>query len=56
VTAGHAGGLFLPLLQGIVLDASGPRAGMAITAVLCAVMLLLVVAGKRGMAASLRQA
>jgi fucose permease len=39
VTIGNAGGLFLPLVQGHVLDNSGPRAGMAITAALCALML-----------------
>lgn len=44
VTVGNAGGLVLPLAQGAVLDASGPRAGMAITAGLCIVMLLALAA------------
>jgi fucose permease len=38
VTAGNAGGLFFPYAQGIVLVSSGPREGMAVTAILCGVM------------------
>ncbi len=48
VTVGNAGGLFLPLVQGAVLDSAGPRAGMAITAGLCAAMLALLLSGQRG--------
>jgi fucose permease len=54
VTVGNAGGLFLPLIQGAVLDSAGPRAGMTITAALCIIMLLLVL-GRRG-ATTLRTA
>ena len=47
VTVGNAGGLFLPLVQGAVLDSAGPRAGMAITAALCAAMLALLLSGQK---------
>ena len=47
VTVGNAGGLFLPLVQGAVLDSAGPRAGMAITAGLCFAMIALLVSGQQ---------
>jgi fucose permease len=41
VTVGNAGGVLLPWLQGRVLVGAGPRAGMAVSAALCAGMLLI---------------
>lgn len=48
VTVGNAGGLFLPLLQGAVLDGVGPRAGMAMTAALCILMAAALQAANSG--------
>lgn len=45
VTAGNAGGLFFPYAQGVVLVASGPREGMAVTAALCGLMALFALCG-----------
>ncbi len=44
VTMGAAGGLAIPWLQGKVLVGAGPTEGVAVTAVLCALMLIMVVA------------
>ena len=46
VTIGNAGGIFLPWLQGRVLVASGPGAGVAISAILCAGMLALLASSR----------
>jgi fucose permease len=48
VTVGNGGGIVLPVIQGRVLVGSGPQAGMAISALLCAGMLVLAVVGSRG--------
>jgi fucose permease len=53
VTVGNAGGIFLPWVQGRILVTEGPGAGVAISAVLCALMLVLLVAS-RGMAGTHR--
>jgi fucose permease len=42
VTMGNAGGLALPWLQGKILVGAGPAEGVAVTAVLCAIMFLAV--------------
>ncbi len=44
VTAGNAGGVAIPFLQGTVLVASGAQAGISVTAALCAAMLVVAVA------------
>jgi fucose permease len=44
VTIGNAGGLVLPWLQGLVLVGAGPAEGVAMTAVLCALMLAITLA------------
>lgn len=46
VTIGNAGGLFLPWFQGRVLVANGPGAGVAISAILCALMLALLLSSR----------
>jgi fucose permease len=51
VTLGNGGGVILPWLQGRVLVESGPRAGMAVSAVLCAGMLALATGTLRRSAA-----
>ena len=38
VTLGNAGGIVIPWLQGRILVDTGPRQGVGVTAVLCAVM------------------
>lgn len=43
VTMGNAGGLALPWLQGKILVGAGPAEGVAVTAVLCALMLVMIV-------------
>ena len=43
VTMGNSGGLLLPWLQGKVLVGAGPTQGVAVTAVLCALMFAIVV-------------
>lgn len=50
VTMGNAGGLAIPWLQGKVLVGAGPAQGVAVTAVLCAVMFVMVAGfrAKRG--------
>lgn len=47
VTMGNAGGLAFPWLQGRLLVATGPGRGVAFTAVLCALMLLLAAPVRR---------
>ncbi|MBI2723659.1 MAG: MFS transporter [Chloroflexi bacterium] len=47
VTMGNSGGVAIPWLQGRVLTGSGPAQGVAVTAVLCAVMLAIVSAFSR---------
>jgi fucose permease len=42
VTAGNAGGVAIPWLQGRVLTRAGPEQGMALTAALCGAMVLIV--------------
>ncbi len=42
VTMGNSGGLLLPWLQGKVLVGAGPTQGVAVTAVLCALMFVIV--------------
>lgn len=44
VTAGNAGGVFFPWAQGAVLSSAGPGQGIAMTAAICAAMLLLTTA------------
>jgi fucose permease len=44
VTIGNAGGLVIPWLQGKVLVGAGPGEGVAVTAALCAVMFVIVLA------------
>ena len=44
VTMGNAGGLAIPWVQGRVLVSAGPSQGVAVTAVLCAVMFAIVAA------------
>lgn len=41
VTIGNSGGIALPWLQGLVLVGAGPREGVIVTAVLCALMLVI---------------
>jgi fucose permease len=48
VTLGNGGGVVLPWLQGRVLVSAGPRAGVAVSALLCAGMLALAAASLRG--------
>jgi DHA1 family inner membrane transport protein len=42
VTMGNAGGLAIPWIQGRVLVSAGPSQGVAVTAVLCALMFAIV--------------
>jgi fucose permease len=44
VTIGNSGGLAIPWLQGVVLVSAGPTEGVAMTAVLCGLMLAIVLA------------
>lgn len=44
VTAGNAGGVLFPWAQGAVLSSAGPGQGIAMTAAICAAMLLLATA------------
>ncbi|MCZ2111995.1 MAG: MFS transporter [Dehalococcoidia bacterium] len=46
VTLGSVGGIVLPYSQGLLIDASGPRTGIAMTAILCAGMLALTLAAR----------
>jgi predicted MFS family arabinose efflux permease len=46
VTVGNAGGIFLPWMQGRSLVTEGPGAGVAISAGLCLLMLVLLVASR----------
>lgn len=46
VTVGNGGGMVLPWIQGRVLADSGTRAGMGMSAALCAGMLALVALGR----------
>ena len=47
VTIGNSGGLIFPWLQGLVLASAGPGEGIAVTAALCAAMLVLARASAR---------
>jgi MFS transporter, FHS family, glucose/mannose:H+ symporter len=44
VTAGNAGGIAIPFVQGLVLVSSGPRLGISVTAALCVAMLCVATA------------
>lgn len=50
VTVGNAGGILFPWLQGKVLVAAGPGRGIALTALLCVLMLAVVAAYRQRLA------